>query len=107
MSIITPPGQSYGLSITALCQITGLDRVDIYRAAEQAQLGAPGHFCYPRSEIVYTERGLELLCPALEQTGQAAAARILRTRLAQDRVIANVRAQSRPLGWLASWEASS
>lgn len=91
-----------GLCITEVARATGLDRTEIYRAAEVAELGAPGDFRYERSEVVYTERGLKGLGEALDQLGHGVAAKALRARIAQAR--ADAAAARRPLGWLTSWE---
>lgn len=91
-----------GLSISEVARVTGLERSDIHRAAELAQLGAPGDFTYPRSEVVYTERGLSALVESLPKLGLLEAGKALAARLAQER--AALAAAKRPLGWFATWE---
>lgn len=92
-----------GLNITEVARATGLERIDIYRAQEEAGLGAPGHFHYPKGELVFTESGLAALAEALPRIGKTEAGKLLRARITMEREAIAARAARRP-GWLACWE---
>lgn len=86
MSTATQPGRAFtGLSISEVTRITGLERTEIYRARELAQLGVPGDFGYPHAEEVYTPQGIAKLVEALPQIGRDTAAKLLRAALVQAR----------------------
>lgn len=107
----TPGRASFaGLSITAVAHATGLERIDIYRAAEDAGLGAPAHFHYPHGEIVYTEAGLEGLVEALPRIGRPHAATLLRAKIAMERSAVNAGRSAimkTARGWLATWQTQN
>lgn len=109
MSTATP-GPHAGLSVQAVAQATGLDRASIYRAAEAAQLGAPAHFTYRGTQIVYTFPGLCQMVEGLELLREDGAARLPRAaqHLAQQ-AAATAEAATVPSArmvehWLARYE---
>lgn len=92
------------LSITKVCEFTGLERAEIYRAAELAQLGCPKHFVYQGGQVVYLPAGLDELGEAIDRLGFAQAARFLRAARSH---LGNPERRGRGFTWLGTWQAET
>lgn len=89
------------LSIGRVCDVTGLPRAEIYRAAELAQLGMPAHSFYRDGVVCYTSKGLEMLGQELQKMGHDLPARLLSAELGFMRA----RRERPRLSWAQRWEA--
>lgn len=112
MTPTSTPEPFTGLTVQAVAEATGLSRGEIYQVGGILDLGAPAHFRYVDSILVYTPKGLAELAEGMQICGHGVAAGALHAVLAKHRAtpppVAEIPPPStapEPRGWMAEHEA--